>query len=619
MLLAGCATPSEEAVVDELDSSELRQQLQGSAGAGGAHAGAALYDQHCGICHDKGLSKAPARNILQLLSPESMLAAIETGIMRDQAAVMNADQRLDVVEFLVGKPDGKPILLARCDATDDWFDFAQPPAATGWGQRLDNSRHIDAARAGLTGDGLDALEVKWVFDYPRATRARSHPALAGGGLFVGSQSGTVYALDRKTGCVRWTFDAGAEVRTGITVAPFAETGGRAVGFFGDILARTHAIDLTDGTALWKTKLDDHHNATATAQPVYFEGMVFQSVSSLEVVPAANPNYACCSFRGSVVTLDAATGAMLRKTYTISEPPAEVGRNNVGTPILAPSGAPVWNTPALDTTLRRLYFGTGENYSSPANDSSDAIIAMEIDTGQIAWITQTTARDAWNLACMPFIENQTNCPAEDGPDLDFGAPPILIEDGDRRVLVAGQKSGVAYGMDPVDGRILWRRQVGRGGVQGGVHFGMAADGSTVYVPISDYSDEDWPASEAKPGVYALDAFTGEQLWAHPTPNVCGDLADCDPGVSAAVSAIDGAVLAGHMDGFLRAYDTADGSKLWEFDSRRDFTALSGRSARGGSFGGGTAPVAHDGMLYFNSGYGLYFHMPGNALVAMGPRE
>ncbi|MFK7888810.1 MAG: PQQ-binding-like beta-propeller repeat protein [Gammaproteobacteria bacterium] len=616
--LSGCAAPSEQAGTD-LDDPDVKRQLQGASGGTDAHPGAAVYNTSCAGCHDSGMTKAPARNILQMLAPNAMLGALNDGIMRQQAAALSPQQRKDVVEFLVGKADDTPIEIARCDNNSDWFDLDQAPVATGWGQRLDNSRHINAANAGLSNADIAELEVKWVFDYPQSTRARSHPAIAGGALFVGSQSGTLYALDRRTGCAHWTADVGAEVRTGITIAPFADTGGTPVGFFGDILARTYAIDLISGAILWKTKVDDHPNATATAQPVYFEGKVYQSVSSLEVVPAADPNYPCCSFRGSIATLNARSGELLRKTYTIAEAPAEVGKNNVGVPILAPSGAPVWNTPALDTKLRRLYFGTGENYSSPAEGSSDAIIAMDLDSGDIAWVAQMTARDAWNVACMAFITNKTNCPEEEGPDLDFGAPPILVEHGGQRILVAGQKSGVAYGIDPRSGEVIWRRKVGRGGVQGGVHFGMAASAGVLFVPISDFSDEQWPVADAKPGLYALDAFTGEPRWSYRAPDTCGDLADCQPGISAAITSLDNAVLAGHMDGILRAYDHASGDVLWEFDAKQDFESVAGRRARGGSFGGGTGPVAHDGMLYFNSGYGLYFHMPGNALIAMGPKD
>ncbi|MEM7284567.1 MAG: PQQ-binding-like beta-propeller repeat protein, partial [Pseudomonadota bacterium] len=405
-------------------------------------------------------------------------------------------------------------------------------------------------------------------------------------------------------------------RTGITIKDWGSEQ-KAYGFFADILARVYAVDLSNGELVWSKKVDDHHNATTTAQPVLFEDYLFQPVSSLEVVPAADPNYACCTFRGSIVTMDINDGSILRQTFTIPEEPKQVGTNNVGVPKLAPSGAPVWNTPTVDQKKRRLYFGTGENYSSPADGNSDAIIAMNIDDGSIAWVTQTTPRDAWNVACMPIIENQTNCPQEDGPDVDFGAPPILIEDGDKRILVAGQKSGVIWGIAPEDGEILWKNPVGRGGVQGGMHFGMASDGQLVYVPISDFDDDELPIEDARPGMYALNAFTGELVWSSPADNVCGDKVDCDPGISAAISAIDGAAFAGHMDGRLRAYAEKDGRVLWNFDTTKTFVSVSGREASGGSFGGGTAPVVHNGRLFANSGYGLYFHMPGNVLIAFEP--
>ena len=616
-VLAACVAPKDQGALDsELDDPELQAQLQGAAGGGESHPGAALYDRHCATCHDTGVVRAPARNILQLLSPDAMLTALTSGLMRQQAAMLSEQERRDIVTYLVGEPDGSVAELVRCEQGASPFRWNESPPGVHWGQRLDNTRWIDAATAGLAADDLEALSIRWIFDYPGASRARSQPSIAGGAVHVGSQSGTVYALDRHTGCVRWTYEAGAEVRTGLTIPAWSDDADVAVAYFADVLARTHAIDLATGRGLWKTKVDEHPNAVATGQPVYFDGLVMQPVSSLEVVPAADPNYACCSFRGAIATLDGATGELLRKTHTIPEPPAEVARNNVDVPILGPSGAPIWNSPTVDVERRRIYFGTGENYSSPADGNSDAIMAMDIDSGDIVWVTQTTAADAWNVACMDIIENKTNCPQENGPDLDYGAPPILVRDGSREILVAGQKSGVIYGFNVETGAIVWRRRVGRGGVQGGLHFGMAADGTTVYVPISDYSDEQWPEAEARPGMYGLDAFTGTLLWQQPATNECGERIDCDPGISAAITAIPGAVIAGHMDGRLRAYAKTDGAVLWSVETDREFTALSGRSARGGSFSGGSGPVAYDGVLYANSGYGLYFHRPGNVLIAWG---
>lgn len=614
--MAGCSNDNEDkrTTPSDLDDPDVRLQIQGTTGAADNHPGAALYANNCASCHEVNVVRAPARNILELLAPEAILASMDSGVMQQQSAGLTAEERQQIVSYLVGEPQQTDTNQVACAPGASEFDWAAAPVARGWGISSSNNRFLSEEVAGITSANVQSLELQWAFDFPGATRARSHPSIAGGALHVGSQSGAVYALDLETGCVRWQYQAGAEVRTGITIPDWSdETEPRAIGYFADVIARTHAIDLETGELLWRSKVDDHPNATGTAQPVHFENRVYQPVSSLEVVPAANPEYACCTFRGSIAILDAATGELVGKTYTIEDEPQQVGTNNVETPIYAASGAPVWNTPTLDVENRRLYFGTGENYSSPADGNSDAIMAMDIDTGRIVWTTQTTAQDAWNLACMPFIENQTNCPVENGPDLDFGAPPILIEDGDQRILVAGQKSGEIFGLNPDNGAILWREKVGRGGVQGGMHFGMAADGTTVYVPISDHDDGTYD-EEGKPGMYALNAFTGERLWSQPADNVCGDRPECDPGISAAVSAIEGAVLAGHMDGRLRAYAKEDGAVLWETETDKEFTALSGRTARGGSFGGGTAPMAYRGWVFANSGYGLYFHRPGNVLLA-----
>ena len=603
----------------DLDDPDIKAQLQGAAGAGEAHPGAAVYKNACANCHESGMARAPARNILELMSPNSMLMTLTDGIMQQQANALSSEQKQSVVEYLVGTVENELPPVNYCGDEKQGFDWSQLPVASGWGIDEGNNRHVSSDTTSLNAGNVGKLEVKWVFDYPLSTRARSHPSIAGGAVHVGSQSGAIYALDQETGCVRWVYQASAEVRTGITIPAWNDDSPKAIGYFSDVIARVYAVDLTNGKLLWSIKADEHPNATLTAQPAYFEGRIYQPISSLEVVPAADPNYACCSFRGSIAILDAATGKEIKKVYTIPETPAEVSKNNVGTPVLAASGAPVWNSPTIDTKRRRLYFGTGENYSSPADGNSDAIIALDIDKQEIVWVQQTTPRDAWNVACMDFIANKTNCPEENGPDVDFGAPPILVPiqgDTDSDILVAGQKSGEVFGIDPDDGKLLWRNKIGRGGHQGGMHFGMAAQADVVYVPISDYTDPSLSLADARPGIYAVDAFSGKLLWSHPAPDTCGDKVDCDPGISAAVTSIDGAVLAGHMDGMLRAYAREDGRVLWEVDTDTEFETISGRTASGGSFGGGSAPVAYRNMLYANSGYGLYFHMPGNVLIAWG---
>ena len=226
----------------------------------------------------------------------------------------------------------------------------------------------------------------------------------------------------------------------------------------------------------------------------------------------------------------------------------------------------------------------------------------------------TAGDAWNMGCE--TSEKINCPPENGPDYDFGAATILATTNKGRdLLIAGQKSGDVYALDPDDqGAVVWQRDIGRGGIQGGVHFGMAVDGDTVYVPMSDFDGGPrWPG-KAYPGMYALALETGETLWFNRAENVCGDKQDCQPGLSAAATAIPGGVIAGAMDGHLRVYDRNTGNVLWDIDTVVEYDALDGGKANGGAFGGGAGPILVDGMLYISSGYGLYNHMPGNVLLA-----
>lgn len=590
------------------------------------HPGAAVYEQHCGSCHNGGVYKAPHRMFLAMMAPGAILDSM-TGIMAAQAATLTEAQQRAVAEFLAGRSlDSERIQYPplRCAQAD--LELQQTARQASWGIDLHNTRFQTAERGGLDAGNARSLELQWAFAYPNAIQARSQPTVAGGTVFVGSQNGTVYALDAKTGCLRWTFRASAEVRTPVVLSPWdiddADAQPRV--YFGDILARAYALDARTGKLLWRMKVDDHPNATITGAPVLLEDWLFVPVSSLEVVNAVDPSYVCCTFRGSLVALDAEDGSMRWKTYTIENEAVSAGVTSAGTKILAPSGAPIWNSPTIDLNRRRLYAGTGENYSSPAGATSDAIIAFDMDSGEILWVNQATAGDAWNAACLSdYTSDPANCPVENGPDFDFSASVILqtLPD-DSELLIAGQKSGEVIGIDPGSGLTRWRTQIGRGGVQGGIHFGMAADKSRVYVPVNDmFYPEDLTRYKfelpPRPGIYALDAATGTEIWAQPAENICPtDNSFCDPGISAAITAIPGAVIAGHMDGRLRIYAAVDGAVLWEYDTLQEQRTVSGETASGGSMSGG-GPAVAGRMLYVNSGYGIYFHMPGNVLLAFAP--
>ncbi len=599
-----------------------------AATAAATHPGQPAYERACADCHEGGVAKAPHKMFLQMMAADGILAAMTGGIMKRQAAELSDAERRAVAEYLSGHSLDEAVAASSapvCTGDAARFDLGRPPAKAGWGVTRENQRFIPADVAGLAAADLPKLELAWAFAFPNAQRARSQPTVAMGAVFVGSQNGTVYALDKRTGCVRWTFRASAEVRTPVIIEGWDAAGSppsAPLAYFADIIARVYAVDAITGELRWVVKADSHPNATVTGAPVLYDGRLYVPVSSLEVTSAADPAYPCCSFRGSVLALDAASGKTAWKAYTIDEPPVEVGKTRAGTPILSPSGAPVWNSPTIDVERGLLYVGTGENYSSPANDRSDALLAFELATGKLVWHRQKTAGDAWNVACM-MLDNP-NCPVENGPDVDFGASTIVARDVQgRELLLAGQKSGDVFALDiAAAGKPVWRNKVGRGGIQGGVHFGMALDGQRLFVPISDMRDEHVEGKvydeEARPGLYALDVATGALLWSQPADDVCRGRQFCEPGISAAITAIPGAVLAGHMDGRLRAYDSSSGQVLWEYDSTVPVRTVDGTTASGGSFGGGAGPIVQDGMLFAASGYGIYFHMPGNVLLAFATR-
>lgn len=542
--------------------------------------------------------------------------------MQQQASTLSESERLAVVEYLTGsRPTASQSTLPpRCSGTAAEFDAGAPPDLQGWGFTPDNRREIPTQVAGINRQNVAQLSLAWVMAFPDAVRARSHPAAAGGAIYVGSQDGTVYALERETGCMRWHFRARGEVRTGIVVSPW-EAGDNSADpllYFGDFLGNVYALKARDGSLAWQDRADAHQNATITGTPTLFEDRLYVPVSSLEVTTAADPGYACCTFRGALVAYRADDGERLWKNHTIAEVPAPQSPNSEGVMQLGPSGAPIWNTPSVDPARRQLYVGTGENYSSPAGDTSDAVLAFDMDDGSIQWVFQATAGDAWNSACV--MENRTNCPQEDGPDFDFGAATILArgDDGRERVL-AGQKSGMVWALDPDDGKLLWKQRVGRGGVIGGVHFGMAVSGSRLLVPISDaVADTSYPdryAGDPRPGLYALDIASGEIEWGWAAVDACDDRDFCMPGNSAVPTATPELAIAGSLDGHLRIHDVANGEILWDYNTARDYPdTLSGIPGRGGALEGGAAALLHGGMLFVNSGYMFNQHMPGNVLLA-----
>ena len=554
--------------------------------------GEQIYRETCAACHENDpASRAPARATLGLMAPESVYRALSGGMMAQIGVGMADADRRAVASYVTAKPFGQaaaPVL--RCAAGHSRFDWSRPPVFSNWGIDEGNNHFIESEKAGIGRATVRNLRLKWALAFPGAVRARSQPALAGGAIFVGSHDGTVFALDQETGCARWTFQARAEVRTGIVISGWT-AGSRRVRptlYFGDLIGNIYAVDAVTGRQKWSRKMDDHPAATITAAPTLYDGRLYVAVSSLEEA-TRSPLFACCTFRGSVVALDARDGKQLWQTF-MTAPPQQTGVTPEGVKMFGPSGAAIWNTPTIDAARRSLYFGTGDNYSEPHNGLSDAIVALDMDSGRIKWVTQTVAGDIW---------------PGDGPDSDWGAPPALVRKPDGKdILVAGQKSAVVFGFDPDTGKPLWQTRVGRGGIGGGVQFGIAVAGTTAFVPIHDRADGRTYPEPRQPGIYAVDVRDGARLWSAPLADACEGRTACYPGYAGAITATPELVLAGAIDGFVRAYDARSGAVLWSWDTTQPVRTVNGQMAQGGSIAGGSAPIAQDGLLLVNSGYAAF---------------
>ena len=608
----------------------ISQLVAPSARGEDSAVGEALYRARCAQCHDRGVGRAPAIEALRQMPGNRIRLALVSGTMRAQAEGLTHEQIEDLLTFLsIARPS--PVAAspgAMCSAAIGALaDPLAEPHWNGWGVSPLQHRFQPEAMARLAAQDVPRLKLKWAFGFPGDVRAYAQPTVMGGRVFVGSAGGKVYALDASSGCIHWMFDAQFPVRTAISIGHDA---GGWVAYFGDQRANAYALDAETGKLLWKARVDEHPAAVITGAPTLDEGVLYVPVSSSEEVFGANPNYPCCSFRGSVVALDAATGKIRWKGYTVRQEPHPVRKNAVGTQLFGPSGAPVWSSPTVDRAKRRIYVTTGDNYSDPPSDTSDAFLAFDMDTGALVWARQMTAGDAYTVGCV--LGTPINCPQANGPDLDFGSSAILVDLGNsRRALIAGQKSGVVHAIDPDnDGAILWQRRIGRGGRLGGVQWGSATNGDIVYVALSDvvprrvaagtpgaqkplYGPGDFGlASDVGGGLFALKLATGEVAWQVPHPG-CGNVAGCSPAQSAAVTAIPGVVFSGGLDGHLRAYAAESGKILWDVDTKQEYTTVNGVAARGGSLDGPGAVVV-DGMLYVNSGYTNFGTIPGNVLLA-----
>jgi polyvinyl alcohol dehydrogenase (cytochrome) len=621
---ASCVAPPEPA--------ELQQQAAApprvlTPEEDAAHPGKAIYDRTCSTCHSNPeATRAPGLASLRLMRRPSLEYTLTVGYMRTQAKDLSAGERNQLMDWLtLGQADFTSwVSTARCKGDALRISASAKTVAPTWGVNLHNTRMQTSAETGLKKQDFANLELAWSAAFPQTPTMRSQPIVVGNTIFVvASDAGRMYALDASTGCAKWQYENPGPLRSSISYGEIST--GKPVIVAGDATGSVVAVDALTGKPIWRTDVRLHESNRVTGTPVIYKGRVYAPLSATEINHAVDESYECCKAQGAVIGLDLKTGRKVWTGRTMDEP-KQTQKSRVGTQMWGPSGAPIWNTPAIDEKRNLLYVGTGEQNSIPFVETTDAIIAFDLNTGERKWVFQATAKDLWHYACP----RGANCfGAETGitVDHDFGGSVVIAKRADGRdILLAGQKSGAIWALDPDNnGKLIWTNRLSKGSANGGVHWGIATDGKHVFAPMNDNSK---PSDEFPIGgvaLHALDIETGKVAWTVRGAGDCtGDrkqrYANCGTrfGFSPAPLVIDGAVLQGSIDGILHVFDADTGNELWRYDTMRKFDTVNGVTGNGGAID--SSPyVAANGMLYVVSGYARFGETPGNVLLAFKPKK
>lgn len=599
----------------------------GAAASDASHPGRAVYERSCGACHDNPqATRAPALASLRTMNRSTVEYAITIGYMRIQAQHLSAPERTQLLDWLsLGQADNEAwIAKAACSKQAARIDPNAKPIAATFGLGANNLRRQSAVDSGLRTSDFPNLELAWAFAFPQTPTMRSQPVVVGDTIYVATaDAGRLFALSASSGCLKWFYESAVPLRSSLSYGELKR--GQPVIVSGDAVGGVIALDALNGKLLWRADLRMHESNRITGTPVIHDGRVFAPLSAVEINYTRDDLYECCKAQGAVIALELATGKKLWTGRTMPEATKQK-RNRAGAQLWGPSGAPIWSTPAIDAQRNVLYVGTGENNSLPVTETSDAIIAFDLDTGERKWVFQATARDAWNYACR----NGANCDFGDEAvvlDHDFGGSVMITKRKDGRdLLVVGQKSGTVWALDPDrNGALVWSRRISRGSANGGIHWGTATDGTRVFAPLNDRGgpSEEYPLGG--PGLHALDLETGDILWSRKAEGDCsGDrkqrFSGCADrlGYSPAPLVVDGAVVQGSVDGILRVFDAATGATLWSYDTLRTYETINGVAGNGGSLD--SAPyVAANGTLFVTSGYSRFGETPGNVLLAFRPKR
>lgn len=578
-----------------------------------AQDGEMLYTARCATCHENPdpevNTHAPARTDMARFTPNSVYAAMTGGLMRVQATGMSDDDMRSVAAFLTGREVEDLALQITANMCEDNPPLGNPALSSswnGWGPDVRNTRYVSA---GITADTIPDLRLKWAYGLPSEGQARGQPAVVAGRVFVGNGAGALYSLDAESGCTYWTYLPRSGIRSAISIGPYRYEDGTEgyAAYFVDAQANAYAVNAHNGEVLWVRKIDDHPTIRGTGAVTLHKGRVYIPMSGVgEESTSANPDYACCTFRGSVSSLDAQTGDLIWKFYTVPEPQPR-GLSSTGVQLYGPAGVGIWSAPTVDDDRGLLYVATGNAYADPDPGTSDAVIAIDLETGESVWVNQLMPLDVWIMGCND--DGNANCPEDVGPDFDFSASPLLTTTASgRELLIVPQKSGMAFALDPNNqGELVWQYRAGPGSPVGGVWGASAGDG-LAYVAVGGY------IFTQGGGIHGIDLDTGERVWFSPPQDLlCAEGPGCSATQSAAVTAVPGAVFSGSADGGMRAYDSETGDVIWVFNANRAFETVNGVEAAGASFDG-PGPVIVGDMMYMLSGNAGFVGRPGNVLLA-----
>lgn len=566
------------------------------------------------------------------MSAQTLRFALTEGVMQQQGAGVPRDQFQQLIGYLAGNEATGDNWVAgmMCKPEQRTIDLKQPLAFAMNGVEPGNMRRLTAQQAGLSSADLRSLELAWAIAFPKVTSLRTNAVIVGSTMFYApAPTGKLLALDVQSACVKWAYEAGVPLRSSISYGELGAGGKKAL-IFGDTRGNVHTVDPLTGTLIWKALARHDNTGGITGAPVLHGNRIVVPISSSGVGRGADPKHECCEGHGAVVALDATTGAKLWTAHTMEDATYTGKVSATGIKQRGPSGAPIWSTPAIDAKRGLVYSGTGQATSLPATNTSDAILAIDVASGELKWAFQALARDVWHLGCQ-FDPKKSgpNCPsAADSvlKDYDFGAAVVIAKRRNGRdVLLAGQKSGDLWGLDPdANGKVLWRQTFGTGTPLGGIHWGLAADEERVYAPIND-PDLEEPGFVPHPGMNAIDIETGKVVWQRPVQPDCSNgreqryaLCGRRYGLSAAPLVVDKSVVAAAIDGRIYIYDGASGDIVWQYDTLRDFETLNGVPGKGGGIDSHSI-FAGGGMLFVGSGYGAFGQPPGNVLLAFRPKK